>query len=158
MVSSERRLPICPECKQSDQVKTTKAAYSSGVALAAPPDLPVKQVPMSPYLSVCIVVIGLFVFLLIVSIGGMDNNLPASFMWPMIVLAMLTIIAVLVVSYIAFQRVVRADNEASLNFPAYDQAMNTWSRLYYCSRDKIVFDPESQQVLSKEQITNFLKV
>jgi hypothetical protein len=151
MVSSEHQLPICPECKRSDQLKTTRTAYSSGVALAAPPDLPTRKVLMLPYISTCIVLIGMFVFLIIVSLGGI--NLPAAFLWPTFVLAMLSIIGVLVVSYIAFQRVVRGDNEAALHYAAYDQAMNTWSHLYYCSRDKIVFDPESEKALSKEQIT-----
>jgi hypothetical protein len=150
MVSSEHQLPICPECKRSDQVKTTKAAYRSGVALATPPDLPTRQVPMLPYISACMVLIGLFVFLIMVSIGGSENNLPASFMWLMFVLAMLSIITALVVSYIAFQRVVRGDNEASLRFPAYDQAMNVWSHRYYCSRDKVVFEPETRKFPSKE--------
>ena len=153
MVSSERQRPICPECKRSDQVKTTRTAYNFGVALAAPPDLPTKQVPMLPYISACVLLIALFVFFIIVSLGGMDNNLPALFIWSTFVLAMLSIITTLVVSYLAFQRVVRGDNEASLRFPAYDQAMNTWSHLYYCSRDKVVFDPEAEKALSKEDIT-----
>jgi hypothetical protein len=98
----------------------------------------------------------MFVFLIIVSLGGI--NLPAAFLWPVFVLAMLSIIGVLVVSYIAFQRVVRGDNEASHLFTAYDQAMNTWSHLYYCSRDRIVFDPEAEKVLTKEQITELQTV
>ena len=152
MVSIEHARPICPECQHSDQVKTTRAAYNSGVALAAPPDLPARQVLMMPYISVCILLIGIFVFLIIVSLGGM-NNLPAAFMWPFFALALLCIISVLVVSYIAFQRVVHGDNEAASRYPAYDQAMNTWSHLYYCARDKIVFDPEARQALSNEQIS-----
>jgi len=152
MVSSEHQLPICPECQQSDQVKTTRAAYSSGVALAAPPDLPTRKVSMSSAIGPCVVLIGLFVFLLIVAIGGLGNSLPAPFMWLMFVLAMLSIFAALVVSYIAFQRVVRGDNEASLLFPAYDQAMNTWSHLYYCARDKLVFDPGSRNELADAEV------
>jgi hypothetical protein len=158
MVSSEYQLPICPECKRSDQVKTTRAAYNYGVALAAPPDVPTKKVLMLPYLSTCILLIGIFVFLIIVSLGGMDNNLPAAFLWPLFVLALLSIISALVVSYMAFQRVVRGDNEAALHFAAYDRAMNTWSHLYYCSRDKVVFEPEAEKALSKEEITELQTV
>lgn len=154
MASTERQLPICPECKQSDQVKTTRVAYSSGVALAAPPNLPTRQVRMMPYISAGILLVGLFIFLIIVSLGGMSNNLPAAYLWPLFILALLSIITTLVVSYMAFQRVVRGDNEAALLFPAYDQAINTWSHLYYCSRDNIVFDPAAQKVLTKEQISH----
>ncbi len=152
MASAEHQLPNCPACNRSDQVKTTKAAYNSGVALAAPPDLPTKKVLMMPYVSACMVLVGIFVFLVIVFIGGLENGLAWYFMWPLVILTILSILIALVVSYIAFQRVVRGDNEASLYFPAYDQAMNTWSNLYYCSRDKVIFDPRSQKVLSKEQI------
>ena len=153
MASAEHQLPACPLCERSDQVKTTKAAYSSGVALAAPPDLPTREVSMMPYIGACMVLVGIFVFLVIVFIGGLENGLPPYFMWPLVVLTILSIITALVVSYIAFQRVVRGDNEATLQYPAYDQAMNTWSSLYYCSRDKVIFDPRSQKALSKEQLT-----
>ena len=150
MVSLEQQLPICPKCKQSDQVKTTRAAYSSGVALAAPPDLPTRRVLILPYISACILLVALFVFVVIVSLGGLGNNMSGFFIWLLFVLALLTIITVLVVSYIAFQRVVRGDNEAALSYPAYDQAIDTWSHLYYCSRDKVVFEPEMGKMLAKE--------
>jgi len=152
MASAEHQLPACPLCHRSDQVKTTKAAYSSGVALAAPPDLPTRQVAMMPYVGACMVLVGIFVFLVIVFIGGLENGLPAYFMWPLVVLTIVSILTALVVSYIAFQRVVHGDNEAALRFPAYDEAMNTWSHLYYCVRDTVVFDPQSKKALSKEQI------
>jgi len=154
MASAEHQLPACPLCNRSDQVKTTKAAYSSGVALAAPPDLPTRDVSMMPYISACMVLVGIFVFLVIVFIGGLENGLSLYFMWPLVVLTILSILTALVVSYIAFQRVVHGDNEAALRFPAYDQAMNTWSHLYYCSRDIVVFDPQSQKALSREQIAS----
>jgi hypothetical protein len=152
MVSSERQFPICPECERSDQVKTTRAAYNSGVALAAPPDLPTRKVLMLPYISACMVLVGLFVFLILISIGGMGNSLPAIFLWPIVVLALLSIITALVVSYIAFQRVVTGDNQASLLYQDYDHAVNIWSHLYYCTRDKVVFDPASHEALSEEQM------
>jgi len=152
MASAEHQLPACPLCERSDQVKTTKAAYSSGVALAAPPDLPTREISMMPYVSASMVLVGIFVFLVIVFIGGLENGLPGHFMWPLVVLTILSIITALAVSYIAFQRVVHGDNEAALRFPAYDQAMNTWSHLYYCSRDTVVFNPQLKKALSKEEI------
>ena len=97
--------------------------------------------------------VGVFVFLVLVFIGGLENGLPSYFMWPLVTLTILSIITALVISYIAFQRVVHGDNEAALRYPAYDQAMNTWRNLHYCSRDNVVFDSQSQKALSKEQIT-----
>jgi hypothetical protein len=153
MASAEHQLPICPVCNQSDQVKTTQAAHNTGVALAAPPDLPTRKILMMPYIGASMVLVGIFVFLVIVFIGGLENGLPGYFMWPLVTLTILSIITALVVSYIAFQRIVRGDNEAALRYPAYDQAMNTWRNLYYCSRDTVVFDPKSKKALSKEQMT-----
>ena len=153
MASAEHQLPTCPVCSRSDQVKTTQAAYKSGVALAAPPDLPTRQISMMPYVSAGMVLVGIFVFLVLVFIGGLENDLPFYFMWPIVTLTILSILTALVISYMAFQRVVRGDNEAAASFPAYDQAMNTWRNLHYCSRDNVVFDPKSQKALSKEQMT-----
>ena len=152
MASAEHQLPTCPVCDRSDQVKTTHSAYNSGVALAAPPDLPSKQISMMPYIGACMVLVGIFVFLVIVFIGGLESNFPAYFMWPLVILTILSILTALVVSYIAFQRVVRGDNENAAYYPAYDKALNTWQGLYYCSRDNVIFDPQTHRALSKEQI------
>jgi hypothetical protein len=153
MASAEHQLPTCPVCDRSEQVKTTQAAYSSGVALAAPPDLPTKQITMMPYIGASMVLVGIFIFLVLVFIGGLGDNLSWYFMWPIVVLTILSIIIALVVSYMAFQRVVHNDNEVALYYPAYDQAMNTWHKLYYCSRDNVIFDPQSHKALSKDQMT-----
>src|SRR5947199_8093728 len=131
MASPEHQLPTCPVCNRSDQVKTTQAAYNSGVALAAPPDLPTREISMMPYVGGSMVLVGIFVFLVIVFIGGLENGLPGYFMWPLVTLTILSIITALVVSYIAFQRIVRGDNEVALRYPAYDQAMNVWRNLSY---------------------------
>jgi hypothetical protein len=152
MASVEHQLPTCPVCNRSDQVKTTKAAYNSGVALAAPPDLPTRQIAMMPYVGAGMILVGIFVFLVLVFIGGLENGLPGYFMWPLVTLTILSILTALVVSYIAFQRIVHGDNEVALRYPAYDEAMNTWRNLHYCSRDNVLFDPQSQKALSKEQI------
>ena len=100
MASAEHQLPVCPVCNQSDQIKTTQAAYNSGVALAAPPDLPTRQIPMMPYVGAGMVLVGIFVFLVLVFIGGLENGLPEYFMWPLVTLTILSIITALVVSYL----------------------------------------------------------
>lgn len=153
MASAEHQLPICPVCNQADQVKTTQAAYNSGVALAAPPDLPTKQVSMMPYIGTCIVIVGIFVFCVLVFIGGLENNLPLPIMLTIAVLTILSILTALTVSYISFQRVVKGDNDVAVYYPAYDEAMKKWSDLYYCTRDNVVFDPQAHKTLSQEQMT-----
>ena len=65
---------------------------------------------------------------------------------------LVSIVTALVLSYMAFQRVVRGDAEASLQFPAWDRAMATWKGLYYCSQDDLVFDPKTNKKFSEAQL------
>ena len=67
-------------------------------------------------------------------------------------ISIVSIITVLGISYYAFQRVVRGDEESRVLLPAWDKAMATWRSYYYCSRDDVVFDPKSDQVVSEEQL------
>ena len=54
----------------------------------------------------------------------------------------------------AFQRIVRGDNEAAQLYPAWDKATTTWRNLYYCSRDNIVFDPKTNTEVSNNQLAS----
>jgi hypothetical protein len=150
MASAENSTPTCPVCHQSDLVKTTQAAYTSGVARCAPPDMPTRNIAMMPYIGAGVVLIGILVFIItaIVVSGGM----AASFMGIFLGLAIVCIICVLALSFYAFQRVVKGDVETTLQFPAWDSATATWRSLYYCSRDDVVFDPKAEKVVTNEQL------
>jgi hypothetical protein len=54
----------------------------------------------------------------------------------------------------AFQRIVRGDNESAKLYPAWDKATATWKSLYYCSRDNIVFDPKTNTEISNNQLAS----
>ncbi|QBD81062.1 hypothetical protein EPA93_35865 [Ktedonosporobacter rubrisoli] len=151
MASAESQKPSCPICKQSDQVKTTQSAFSAGVARCAPPDMPTKQVHMMSYITVGMVMVGICIFFVIILIGT-EANLGIVVDGIIVSITLICTVAALVLSYIAFQRVVKGDNEASLRYPAWDRAMETWRSLYYCSRDDAVFNPKSNKVLSNEQL------
>src|SRR5689334_7125940 len=150
MISTENSIPTCPVCKQSDLVKTTHAAYASGVTRCAPPEMPTRNIHMMPYIGAGVVLIGILVFIItaIVVSGGM----AASFMGIFLSLAVVCIIGVLALSFYAFQRVVKGDVETTLQFPAWDRATATWRSLYYCSRDDVVFDPKAGKVVTNEQL------
>jgi hypothetical protein len=150
MASAENLTPTCPVCHRSDLVKTTQAAYSSGVARCAPPDMPTRNISMIPYIGACVVLIGILVFMIIVLVasGGMTTSLMGIFLSVTII----CIIGVLAVSFYSFQRVVQGDAETTLRFPAWDSAMATWRSLYYCSRDDVVFDPQATKVVTNEQL------
>ena len=143
--------PICPVCHKDDQVKTMQAAYDLGVERCAPPDMPTKTVSMMPYILACGVLVGIFIFLIIVLIGS-EAVLNPVFEFVLVALTFISIIAALVTSYYAFQKVVQGDAEATERFPEWDRAMAAWKKLYYCSRDDVVFDPATEKVLSNEAV------
>ena len=150
MASAENSIPTCPVCHRSDLVKTTQAAYTSGVVRCAPPDMPTRNISMIPYIGACVVLIGILVFLIIVLVAS--GGMAASFMGIFLSATIVCIIGVLAISFYAFQRVVQGDAETTLRFPAWDSAMATWRSLYYCSRDDVVFDPKACKVVTNEQL------
>jgi hypothetical protein len=152
MATAENQTPVCPICHQSDQVKTTQAAYDSGVAACAPPDMPTRRISMMKYIIVGGFAVGLCSFLIIILIGSESNKVSSIAQWILVSLTFLCIVIVLATSYVAFDRVVKGDAEATEQFPAWDRAMNTWKHLYYCARDNAVFDPATNSVVSEEQL------
>jgi hypothetical protein len=151
MASDGNQLPTCPVCKQSDQVKTMEAAFESGVTRAAPPDMPTRNVSMMKYILSGGVAIGICIFLIIVLVGS-EANVNIVVQAVLVSLTFICIVTTLVISYMAFQRVVKGDAEATVQFPAWDRAMNTWKSLDYCSRDNLVFNPATNEVLSEEKL------
>ncbi len=151
MASAAQTKPTCPVCHQADQVKTTEAAYTSGVARSAPPDMPARQVSMFPYVAACVVLVGICVFFILVLIGS-EGAFPLWLQATLLGLTILSILTALGISYYAFQRVVRGDQESTALLPAWDKAMAKWRTLYYCSRDDVVFDPATNAVVTDKQL------
>jgi hypothetical protein len=152
MASAESHKPTCPVCNQADQVKTLQAAYDSGVARCAPPDMPTRHVSMFKLMIVGIFIVGICSFLIIVLIGGMEANLNVVYATILVGIALVCIVTALVLSFIAFQRVVMGDAEATVRYPAWDRAMEQWKSLYYCARNDTVFNPQTGKVISDEQL------
>ncbi|GAC1394460.1 MAG: hypothetical protein NVS4B11_34020 [Ktedonobacteraceae bacterium] len=152
MVSTEAEKPTCPVCHQSDQVMTMQAAYDSGVARCAPPDMPTRNIAMMPYIITSGVLVGIFIFLIIVLIGGLETSFDPVWMVVLVAVTLITIVGALVTSYIAFQRVVKGDAEATERFPTWDRAIAAWNKLQYCKRDDVVFDPAANKVVSNEAV------
>ena len=151
MASEESQVPTCPVCHQSDQVKTMQAAFDSGVERAAPPDMPTRNVSMIRYILSGSFAIGICIFLIIVLVGS-EANIGVVVQAVLVGITFICIVVTLVISYMAFQRVVRGDAEATVEFPAWDRAMNRWRSLYYCARNDVVFDPATNEVISNEDL------
>ncbi len=151
MASVESQKPSCPVCHRSDQIKTMQAAYASGVARCAPPDMPTKQVSMMLYILLGTILVGVCIFMIIVLIGS-EANLGFAWQLTLVSVTLVCILSALALSFLAFQRVVQGDAEMTVRFPAWDQAMTKWRSLSYCSRDDVVFDPQTNTSLTNEQL------
>ena len=161
MASSQHKVSSpCPVCQQTDQVMPLQVAYESGAEQRfAPPPMPVSKVGMMKSIVVgfALVIVGVFIILTFAGVGGYAN-------WPqpvqiiLVVLVLVGIVIALVLSLIAFLRIVRGDNQTLQYLPAWDEAMENWRRLYYCRRDDVVFDPQTNKTLSDAAVKSMLTV
>lgn len=157
MESAESQKPVCPVCHQADKVKTLQAAYNQGLERFAPPPLPGKTVSMLRYMVVSMLIVGICIFFIIVLVGS--ESFGPAFSWGELALVLLTltcIVAALILSYVAFTKVVHGDMEAQQRYAAWDSAMQNWNRLRYCARDDVVFDPQTGKTVSQETLSSLL--
>lgn len=154
MASVQSQKPACPVCNQTDKVKTMQAAYDAGIEQCAPPAVPTKNISMIRTIISCIVLVGVCIFLVIVLIGGMEAQLDSTFMIGLVAITFCMIVLALFLSFRAFQRIVKGDNEANLLLPAWEHAMEEWNHYYFCSRDTVVFDPRTEKTVSAEKLSS----
>ena len=135
------------------------AAYESGMQRFAPPPMPVARVGMMKYISVgfALVVVGVFIILTFAGVGGY-GTWPQPVQIVLVVVVLAGIITALVLSFLAFQHVVRGDLQSQKYLPAWDRALENWRRLYYCKRDDVVFDPQTNKTLSDAAVKSLLSV
>src|SRR2546423_5679136 len=158
MESAEAQKPVCPVCHQADKVKSLQAAYNEGLERFAPPPMPGKTVSMVRYMVVSMLIVGVCIFFILVLVGSESFGQQA-FSWGELALVLLTLICIvtaLILSYVAFTKVVRGDMEAQQRYAAWDRAMQNWNRLRYCARDDVVFDPQTGKTVSQETLSSLL--
>ncbi len=157
MVSAEAQKPVCPVCHQADKVKSLQAAYNEGLERFAPPPMPGKTVSMLRYMVISMLIVGICIFFILVLVGS--ESFGQTFSWGELALVLLTltcIVIALILSYVAFTKVVHGDMEAQKRYAAWDRAMQNWNRLRYCSRDDVVFDPQTGKVIAPETLSSLL--
>src|SRR5579875_2358200 len=103
--------PLCPRCHKADLVKTSLEAYRSGISRLAPPPMPGRQTPMINLVGPAVVLVGLAIFFIFVVLGEGVSGTGGPGLLAQVIITLLIIIAALVVSFIAFQRVVKSDAE-----------------------------------------------
>jgi hypothetical protein len=161
MASSQHKVSSpCPVCQQTDQVMPLQVAYETGTEHRfAPPPMPVSKVGMMRFIVVgfALVFVGSFIILTFATVGGY-GSWPQPVQIVLVVLVIAGIVTTLVLSLVAFLRVVRSDNQTLQYLPAWDEAMANWRSLYYCKRDDVVFDPLTNKALSDAAVKSMLTV
>ncbi len=155
----ENLVLVCPVCHQSDQVKKLQAAYAAGVERLAPPTMPSGTFSMMRFtvVGMALVAAGAFTILVFSGSGGL-GSWAISLQILDVAIILIAIVSALVLSFVAFQRITRGDLESQKNYPAWDRAMENYRRLYYCARDKVVFDAQQGKVLSDAALASLLSV
>jgi hypothetical protein len=156
MVSSLSQKPSCPVCNRADQVKRLQAAYEAGVERFSPPSMPTGTVSMLRYMVAAMLLVGIGVFFIFVFIGSGGTGDATNLI--QVIATLVAIVVALVLSLVAFLRVVRGDTESQQYLPAYDRALENYNRLYYCARDNVVFDPQTNKTLTDAALTSLLTV
>lgn len=152
MVSSRRQLSPCPVCNRADQVKRMQTAYTAGEHRFAPPPLPESRASMLKYVLTAVFMVGGGSFLALVILAS------DSFSWIQMIVTLLFITTALILSFLAIRHLNRSDEETRLRYPIWDEAMANWRRLQYCARDKVVFDPQTNKVLTDASVKALLSM
>ena len=156
MASSPGQKPLCPVCHRADQVKKLQAAYEAGVERLSPPSMPTGTISMLRYMIAAILLVGIGVFFIFVFIGSGGTGDTTNLI--QVILTLVAIVVALVLSLVAFLRVVRGDMDSQKYLPAYDKAMENYSRLYYCARDTVVFDPQTNNTVTDTALKSLLTI
>lgn len=153
---AQKSVPVCPVCHKSDQCMPLQAAYGTGIERFAPPKMPTGTVSMLKYMVIAIGLVGLGAFFIFVVIGAEAGGFIADLI--QVVITLVAIVTALVLSFIAFQRVLHGDTESQKYLPAYDRALENYRNLYYCKRDNVVFDARTGKVVSDSELKNLLAI
>ncbi|HEY0755037.1 MAG TPA: hypothetical protein VGD98_13850 [Ktedonobacteraceae bacterium] len=150
MVSSRRQLSPCPVCNRTDQVKKLQTASDSGELHIAPPPMPEPKATMMKYIIAGMILVGIGSFLILIMVSTTGLELIQ------VVITLLFIVIALLLSALAIRHIGKGDEEARQRYPVWDLAMANWNRLLYCSRDKVVFDPQIRKALSESSTRDLL--
>ena len=155
--TADQNVP-CPVCKGKNRAIRLSAAYQSGLVPYAPPSMPGKKVGMMSLMTTGMFVVGICIFLILVFVGSESFGFGFSGLeLALVVITLLGIITALVLSFMAFTRVMQGDLEASKHYSAWDRAMAIYNRLYYCPQDNVIYDPQTGKTVTAQQLNSLLE-
>lgn len=129
-----------------------------GVEPVAPPPMSKQAVRLMPWLIATIFVFLAANFYLFFQLGGRPgfSNWPLSLQVLEIAVILLLVVVGLVLSFLTFQRVLRAERPSTGQSATWNRAIDNWNRLYYCLRDHTAFDPQQQRPLSEAELRSLI--
>jgi hypothetical protein len=156
MAATMGQKPVCPVDKNSKVIRLS-AAYQSGMVPYGPPAMPGKKITMIQFISIGVVIVGICVFLILVFVGSESFGTSfAPLELVLVILSLIGIITALVLSFFAFTRIMHGDLEAQKHYAAWDSATAIYNRLYYCPQDNVIFDPQTNKVVSPQQLNTLI--
>ncbi|GAC1662858.1 MAG: hypothetical protein PVS3B3_34270 [Ktedonobacteraceae bacterium] len=132
-------MSACPICQQAASAKRVASLYETARyhtdARFVPPTAPrVRSFLIKPITwGVVIETITLFAVMVICA----SNHFSLVAFW----LALAGICVPVILSALAFRRMLTAEKQRASSDYAWDEAMATWSQLLYCTVDDEIFDP-----------------
>ena len=130
----------CPVCHQNDAVQKISAVVT------APEEPSSSRIsPFMTYLGYALGIFGVLWLIGFLIFGEVDLNV--------VLTAGLTI--GVSIYFVYLRRIYKSTEYPTLK-AAWDNAMERWNRLYYCNRDDIVFDPETNETCSKKDLKQFV--
>ena len=155
--TTDQNIP-CPVCKGKNRAVKLSAAFQAGQVPYGPPAMPGKQIGMMSLLTIGMVVVGICVFMIIVFVGSESFGFGiAPLEVVLVVVTLLGILTALGLSFMAFNRVMQGDLEASKHYSAWDRALAIYNRLYFCPQDNVVYDPQTGKAVSAQQLSSLLE-
>jgi hypothetical protein len=112
--------------------------------------MPEPKAAMMKYIITGMILVGIGAFLILIMVSTTGLELFQ------VIITMAFIVAALILSALAIRHIGRGDEEARRRYPIWDIAMANWNRLQYCSRDKVVFDPQTRKALSDSSTRDLL--
>lgn len=109
--------------------------------------MPVAQASLVWYLSVGMALVGAGVFLMFVILATVSFSCCSR--WPVLSSRWCS-------PFWGIRHLNQLDEEARILYPLWDQGMAQWTRPRFCTRDHVVFDPQSNQVLSNAAVKELL--
>lgn len=132
-------LSFCPICHQAASAKSVASLYETTRYHSDARFVPPAALGERSYLTKPItwgVVIETITLFAIMDICA-SNHFSLGAYW----LALAGICFPLILSALAFRRMLAAEKQRAVRMFAWDEAMATWSHLRYCMVDDVIFDP-----------------